>query len=133
MTQPWRHQAACRGRNTNLWFPETPNPDNPATQLALQICQTCPVKQQCLTHAETQPELQGIWGGLTQQQRRGRRARQKNRTINHGTKAGYEQHRLWGEPACEPCKQAHAEYSAALRRIHKRTKTRHQLDDEATA
>lgn len=127
---PWRHQAACQGRNTNYWYPDNTTPTNsPATQLALTICKTCPVITQCLNHAIQHPEYHGIWGGKTEQQRRGMR-NTKTGKISHGTNAGYQQHAHWGIPPCQPCRQAHTQYQAARKRIRERAKQRHNLDDD---
>lgn len=135
MTEPWRHLAACDGHNTEYWFPEqsgaTPH-NNPAVRRAVQICKTCPVQTQCLEWALEKPETHGIWGGLTAEERRGIR-RRPTRNIRHGTNSGYETHRLWGEQPCPDCRRAHADYSAARRRIRQRAQTRHHLDDEDTA
>lgn len=129
MSEPWRHLGACKGRDTNYWFPEQTgsNEHNPAAQLAKSICKTCPVITECLDHAMTKPENHGIWGGLTAEERRGIRLR-RTRNIWHGSRTGYEQHRRWGEPACDDCKRAHAEYTAATRRIRNRAKTRNHIE-----
>lgn len=39
-------------------------------QQAKAICQGCPVRQVCLDHAVATREPFGIWGGLTEQERR---------------------------------------------------------------
>jgi len=114
--EPWRHLGACYGKDTNYWFPEQTGANNPATQRALALCGTCPVVAQCLKHAIDEPELHGIWGGTTEQERRGMR-RHSTRQIHHGTNAGYQQHAQWGVPQCEPCKTAHAKYQTARRHI----------------
>jgi WhiB family redox-sensing transcriptional regulator len=36
---------------------------------ALKICNSCPVKQACLEHALSVPEIYGVWGGMTEEQR----------------------------------------------------------------
>lgn len=72
----WRDQAACRHYDPELWFPVA-NPGHVAKgspvgeQIAdaKRICYGCPVRVECLTYALDQGE-QGIWGGLTDQERR---------------------------------------------------------------
>lgn len=62
----WWDQAACAGTNPIMWFPDNgaPSPD------ALTICQSCPVKAECLQDAlETRDEF-GIRGGLYPRARR---------------------------------------------------------------
>lgn len=135
LTEPWRHLAACNGMNTDYWFPDTTGAtvnNSPAVARAIQICKTCPVQTQCLTWALERPEMHGIWGGTTAEQRRGIR-RQPHTRIPCGTSRGYEQHRLWGQQPCPDCRRAHADYTNARRRIRQRAETRHTLEDGDTA
>jgi WhiB family redox-sensing transcriptional regulator len=45
--------------------------DNPLeTYLAQQVCRRCPVAADCLDYALTRREMRGVWGGLTDEQRR---------------------------------------------------------------
>ncbi|WP_313673314.1 WhiB family transcriptional regulator [Mycolicibacterium sp.] len=67
--QGWRARAACAGRSPNLWFPEGAG-NSAATQEAVAICRSCPVRTQCAEYALAQPENFGIWGGLTQDDRK---------------------------------------------------------------
>lgn len=127
MSEPWRHKAACNGHDTSLWFPESPG-INPRTERAVAICRSCPVAVQCLQHAQSRPEVFGIWGGLTERERRGLRNRRTG-AIAHGTQTGYLQHYEWGEPACADCKRAHNEYQRARRRIRERAKTRDHIEE----
>jgi WhiB family transcriptional regulator, redox-sensing transcriptional regulator len=62
----WTDRAACRGTDTEIFFPA--NPDEEAE--ALSICATCPVRAQCLDYAVRNRETYGIWGGTTPEQRR---------------------------------------------------------------
>jgi WhiB family redox-sensing transcriptional regulator len=58
---PWFDDAACRGVDTDVFFPVS---DAHADE-AKAICATCPVREQCLEFAlETRP-AEGVWGGLT--------------------------------------------------------------------
>jgi WhiB family redox-sensing transcriptional regulator len=59
-------QAACRGKDPNLWFPEQGTPAGEAKT----ICHTCPAQEECLDYALAHPWLQGIWGGLNAKERR---------------------------------------------------------------
>lgn len=61
----WQQRGACNGAATALFFPE-----NAAdTEAAKAICETCPVKNECLDHALANNEP-GIWGGTTGKERR---------------------------------------------------------------
>ena len=72
MTKYWQDDAACLGMDTELWFPAGGHPAGTAlrrVQLAVEICKSCPVRVECLTFA-TRTGQRGIWGGLTEDQRR---------------------------------------------------------------
>lgn len=62
----WMNKAACRGANTNMFYP---NPGEPSTP-ARQICDTCPVAVECLEYAINNGERYGIWGGTPVRKRR---------------------------------------------------------------
>lgn len=119
MSEPWRHRAACNGHDTNWWFPDKTGPDNPYTRRALALCHGCPVQLPCLAHAQAKPEKHGIWGGLTERQRYGLRARPP--IISHGTESGYQKHLKHGQEPCEPCRTAHTETQRTKRARLKET------------
>ncbi len=60
---------------TDLFFSD----EIPAIRAAKAICATCPVQQLCLEHALTNRERDGVWGGLTEKERR-RIIRQRRKT-----------------------------------------------------
>ncbi len=62
----WRHQAACKGMNPDLFFP-APG-DRYAVQEAKAVCATCPVSTQCSEEGRT--EHTGVWAGVSANQRR---------------------------------------------------------------
>jgi len=75
----WDDQAACQSVDPELFFPagqDTPSQDG--VNAAVRVCRGCPVRLQCLEFAlETRLEY-GVWGGLTEQERRSlRRSRQR--------------------------------------------------------
>lgn len=70
----WRVRAACRYMDPELFFPEgTAGPALQATDKAKRICGTCPVQARCLLWALDHNAAFGIWGGLTEDERRGLR------------------------------------------------------------
>jgi WhiB family redox-sensing transcriptional regulator len=75
----WVVQSACRGTR-GLFFPaadltET-RPQRRAREAnAKAICGTCTVQVECLDEALSAEERYGIWGGLTERERRSVRAR----------------------------------------------------------
>ena len=64
--QDWRAYAACAGCDPDLFFA----PGALEHRLAKKVCRACPVRYQCLTYAMEEPVDHGIWGGLTERERR---------------------------------------------------------------
>lgn len=71
----WRHAAACRVYDPELWWTESHHDSR--AKAAVEICERCPVRQECLTHAFQAPEHEGIWGGTYAYERRRVRARSR--------------------------------------------------------
>ena len=65
----WAEQALCAQSDPEAWFPEA----GEAATLAKAICGTCPVLAPCRAYALARPELRGIWGGLSERERRAAR------------------------------------------------------------
>lgn len=73
---PWAGRGACRSWPTEWWYPSggerwgrSPKAAKEDAESARRICNTlCPVRNECLIHALTYPEL-GMWGGLSEKQR----------------------------------------------------------------
>lgn len=63
---PWVCQAACAGLPTRYFFSDNPDDMN----LALAVCRPCPVRDDCAAYALAIPILDGVWGGLTEADRR---------------------------------------------------------------
>lgn len=69
----WRDFAACRGKPSYLFFDhdgETYAEKMQRETTAKALCAVCPVTEECL---EDGKNLDGIWGGLSAAERRGRR------------------------------------------------------------
>jgi WhiB family redox-sensing transcriptional regulator len=63
----WHGQAACRGKGPALFFPEKWG----STEAAKALCAGCDVRSECLDDALAAGHHQdGVWGGLSAQQRR---------------------------------------------------------------
>lgn len=62
----WQDYANCRGADTDLFFPER----GASTRQAKAICAACEVRWECLDFAIEQGEKFGIWGGLSERERR---------------------------------------------------------------
>lgn len=67
----WRDLAACNGHDPSLFFPagET-GPAASQIQQAKRICASCDVQEDCLIYAIETNQVAGIWGGLTEDERR---------------------------------------------------------------
>lgn len=62
----WQEQARCKGRNSAVFYPQRGVP----TASARALCKECPVKAECLSYALENDERFGIWGGLSERERR---------------------------------------------------------------
>lgn len=62
----WMEQALCKQADPEMFYPEKGG----ATSAAKRICRACPVRQECLNHALDHDERFGIWGGLSERERR---------------------------------------------------------------
>jgi WhiB family transcriptional regulator, redox-sensing transcriptional regulator len=62
----WSEAARCRGEDPELFFARGLADAKPA----LKVCARCPVKDPCLTYAIANDIDHGVWGGLTERQRR---------------------------------------------------------------
>ncbi|MEB3023458.1 WhiB family transcriptional regulator [Mycolicibacter sp. MYC098] len=62
----WQEQSSCKEADPEMFFPEKGG----ATSAAKRICKSCPVKRECLQHALDHDERFGIWGGLSERERR---------------------------------------------------------------
>ncbi|WP_043498023.1 WhiB family transcriptional regulator [Georgenia sp. SUBG003] len=63
--QSWASGAACAGIEPDALFVR-----GAAQRQARQLCFTCPVRMQCLAEALSSNTSFGVWGGLTERERR---------------------------------------------------------------
>ena len=84
MTADWRHRAACLGEDPELFFAVgTSGPAVLQNAEAKTVCRRCPVVSECLTWALETGEPAGVWGGMSEDERRAlkrRNARARART-----------------------------------------------------
>jgi WhiB family redox-sensing transcriptional regulator len=74
----WRAHAACRGEDPELFFPaDSTGPALAQVAEAKRVCADCPVRQECLRFALSTGQGYGIWGGLTEDERRKLRRRRQ--------------------------------------------------------
>ncbi|MFC9435278.1 WhiB family transcriptional regulator [Nocardia sp. NPDC057030] len=69
----WQLRGSCRGLDSAMFF----HPDGERgrarqarARRAKQICHSCPVRRQCRNYALTVNEPYGVWGGMTEDERR---------------------------------------------------------------
>lgn len=62
----WQSEALCAQTDPEAFFPEKGG----STREAKKICASCEVKAQCLEYALKNDERFGIWGGLSERERR---------------------------------------------------------------
>ncbi len=67
----WRDGALCRDTDPGLFFP-VGTTGNALVQIdrAREVCNECRVAEDCLTYALDTNQDSGIWGGLTEEERR---------------------------------------------------------------
>lgn len=62
----WHDYANCLGVDPDLFFPER----GASTREAKEVCRSCEVRHDCLEYALQNGEKFGIWGGLSERERR---------------------------------------------------------------
>lgn len=72
----WKHKAACRHADPDIFFPETSS--STMYNEALAYCQGCKVRATCL--AEHLDEKHGVFGGTTPLQRKQLRGKRRKET-----------------------------------------------------
>ena len=69
----WQDKALCAQVDPELWFPLKGR----SNREAKAICMQCPVRAECLQYALDNDISHGIFGGLSDRQRRARRVARK--------------------------------------------------------
>jgi WhiB family redox-sensing transcriptional regulator len=111
----------------DVFFPE----NGGSTADAKRICRRCPVRTACLDYALSNDERFGVWGGLSEQERRKIAVQMPvaapvepaapDDEHEHGSRAGYDRHRRRREKACAACKAAASADSLKQRRKRRPT------------
>ncbi len=65
-SQDWHGKALCAQTDPEAFFPEKGG----STRDAKKICVGCEVRSECLSYALANDERFGIWGGLSERERR---------------------------------------------------------------
>lgn len=67
----WRHKAACRDVEPELFFPiGTTGPALRQVEEARAVCQRCDVTETCLNWAIETGQDAGVWGAMNEDERR---------------------------------------------------------------
>jgi WhiB family transcriptional regulator, redox-sensing transcriptional regulator len=61
----WRHSARCRDEDPDTLFVQGAQQRD-----AREVCTACPVRTECLAHALDNRIRFGVWGGMTERERR---------------------------------------------------------------
>ncbi|MEU5810960.1 WhiB family transcriptional regulator [Streptomyces sp. NPDC047718] len=87
----WRHNAVCREEDPDLFFPiGNTGPALLQIEEAKAVCRRCPVMEACLQWALEAGLDDGVWGGLSEDERRAmkrRAARNRARSAQNGAAA----------------------------------------------
>lgn len=66
LDESWRDRSNCLGVDPGLFFPER----GASTEQAKAVCAGCVVRSDCLEFAMANKERFGIWGGMSERERR---------------------------------------------------------------
>jgi WhiB family transcriptional regulator, redox-sensing transcriptional regulator len=67
----WQQAAACRSADPELFFPVSSGGSaREQEERAKAVCRMCAVRRQCLQYALAMKEPYGVWGGMTEVERR---------------------------------------------------------------
>ena len=78
----WRHNAACLTEDPELFFPiGNTGPALAQIERAKQVCARYEVREQCLAWALEAGQDHGVWGGMSEEERRAiKRRKSRGRT-----------------------------------------------------
>lgn len=80
----WLDRAACRDEDPELFFPLTDmGPGAQQTAQAKAVCARCPVRAECLESALANGLDYGIFGGMTERERRSLVRERRNHSHHH--------------------------------------------------
>jgi WhiB family redox-sensing transcriptional regulator len=94
----WRDLALCAEVDPELFFPEKGESSRPAKR----VCAGCEVRAECLQYALDHSERFGVWGGLSERERR-----ELARQPNLARSCPVHEAALSGGPALYSCPAGH--------------------------
>ena len=86
----WWSRAACRFADPDLFFPISQS-GPAATQIrrAKAVCAECAVRSDCLRYALAADPVHGVWGGMSEQERRLLRRREQKAHARAARRAAF--------------------------------------------
>jgi WhiB family transcriptional regulator, redox-sensing transcriptional regulator len=85
----WWSLAACQHADPDLFFPiSAAGPARAQLVGAKAVCARCPVRRDCLHYALAAGPVQGVWGGLTEEERRLMRQREAKARVRAAPRSG---------------------------------------------
>ncbi|MER5689762.1 WhiB family transcriptional regulator [Streptomyces sp. NPDC002205] len=80
----WQQHARCRGMDSSVFF--SPHREHGAKKRAREekaraVCRRCPVIEACAWTATRGAEPYGVWGGMSEEERRPRRQLQPRKVV----------------------------------------------------
>ncbi len=70
---PWQDRALCQEADPEAFFPE----QGASTRPAKRVCMACEVRAECLGYALDRGERFGVWGGMSERERRRLKSQQR--------------------------------------------------------
>ncbi|MEJ8654751.1 WhiB family transcriptional regulator [Streptomyces sp. MS1.AVA.3] len=84
MVPNWRHYAVCVEEDPELFFPVgNTGPALLQIEEAKAVCRRCPVMEKCLQWALESGQDSGVWGGLSEDERRAMKRRAARNRVRH--------------------------------------------------
>lgn len=75
----WRYDAACKSEDPELFFPVgVSGPAQAQVTEAKAVCHRCTVASDCLAWALASGQDAGVWGGMSEDERRAVKQRRLN-------------------------------------------------------
>lgn len=85
----WVHRARCKDEDPELFFPiGTTGPAALQVEAAKAVCTQCEVRSECLQWAMDTGQDAGVWGGLSEEERRALRRARRRRAADRFAVAG---------------------------------------------
>jgi WhiB family redox-sensing transcriptional regulator len=76
----WVHDARCKAEDPELFFPVgNAGPAADQVDAAKSVCFSCEVRGECLEWAMHTGQDSGVWGGLSEEERRAHRREMRRR------------------------------------------------------